>query len=301
MTAVAASPNRFARQLARQYGLDDVEASSAGTRPLDMACMQYAQPHLFVLPPLPADDAFVVSVELSRAGSRRFFQQGGETHLGLLEAGTVHIADLATRPSAYVCSPFHSVLFRVTRAALDDLAQESGVAAVGALRCAPGTDDPVLTHLAAALLPSLQRPAEASALFLDQMALALYAHVAHVYGGTAPRAGATAGLAPWQERRARELLSADLAHDLSLAEIAAACGLSRSHFGKAFKTTTGQTPHAWRTAQRIEAAQKLLRDDTASLPEIAIACGFADQSHLTRVFGARVGSSPAAWRRMRRN
>ena len=129
MTAVATSPSRFARQLARQYGLDEVEASRAGTRPLDMARMQYAQPHLFVLPPLPADEAFVVSVELSRAGSRRFFQQDGETHLGLLEPGTVHIADLATRPSAYVCSPFHSVLFRITRAALDDFAQESGVAA----------------------------------------------------------------------------------------------------------------------------------------------------------------------------
>ncbi|PWS22075.1 AraC family transcriptional regulator, partial [Enterococcus faecium] len=88
-------------------------------------------------------------------------------------------------------------------------------------------------------------------LFLDQMALALYAHVAHAYGRATPRAGAMAGLAPWQERRARELLGADLAHDLSLAEIATACGLSRSHFGKAFKTTTGQTPHAWRTAQRI--------------------------------------------------
>ncbi|MGJ7488921.1 helix-turn-helix domain-containing protein [Variovorax sp. ZT4R33] len=300
MPALAATPNRFARQLAQQYGLDEVAASRAGTQPLDMARMQYAQPHLFVLPPLPADEAFVVSVELSRAGSRRFFQQGGEMHLGLLEAGTVHIADLATRPSAYVCSPFHSVLFRITRAALDEFAQDAGVAPVGALRCTPGTADPVLAHLAAALLPSLQRPSEASALFLDQMALALYAHVAHAYGGSAPRAGTAAGLAPWQERRARELLGADLAHELSLAEIATACGLSRSHFGKAFKTTTGLTPHAWRTARRIEAAQQMLLDDAASLPEVAIACGFADQSHLTRVFGARVGSPPARWRHMRR-
>lgn len=293
-------PNRFARQLAQQYGVDEVSASRAGMQPLDVAQMQYAQPHLFVLPPLPVDDAFVVSVELSRAGSRRFFEQGSQTHIGVLEAGSVHIADLAARPSAYVCSPFHSVLLRITRASLVAFAAESGSGAVASLRCDPGTADPVLAHLAAALLPSLQRPAEASALFLDQMALALYAHVARAYGGSVARSGAPAGLAPWQERRAKALLGAHLARDLSLAEVAAECALSRSHFGKAFKATTGQTPHAWRTAQRIEAAQQMLRNDDASLPEVAIACGFADQSHLTRVFGARVGTPPALWRRLQR-
>lgn len=302
MTAIAASPSRFARQLAQQYGLDGVAASSAGTRPLDMVRMHYEQPHLFVLAPLPADDAFVVSVELSRAGSRRIFQGDAQTRLGLMEVGAVHIADLAARPAAYVCSPFNSVLFRITRAAMDDFARDAGQVPTTALRCTPGITDPVLAHLAAALLPSLQRPAEACALFLDQMALALYAHVAHTYGDTKQRAAlAPCRLAPWQERRAKELLGTDLAHELSLAEVAAACALSRSHFGKAFKASTGLAPHAWRIGRRIEAVQAMLQRDEASLSDIAVACGFADQSHLTRVFGARVGSSPAQWRRMRRS
>jgi AraC-like DNA-binding protein len=52
-------------------------------------------------------------------------------------------------------------------------------------------------------------------------------------------------------------------------------------------------------ARRIEAVQRRLLETSASLSEIALACGFADQSHLTRVFRAQVGQSPAHWRRMR--
>jgi AraC-like DNA-binding protein len=115
------------------------------------------------------------------------------------------------------------------------------------------------------------------------------------------RTTAKAGLAPWQERRAKELLSGNLTRQVSLAEVAAECALSRGHFSKAFKATTGHSPHAWLIERRIEAARQMLQASTASLSEIAIACGFADQSHLTRVFGARVGSSPAQWRRMRRH
>lgn len=300
MTRPASPPSPFARQLAQQYGLDDVPASRSATLSLDMARMHYAQPHLFVLDPLPAEDAFVVSVELARAGSRRFFQGNGQTHLGLLEPGAVHIADLAERPSAYVCSPFHSVLFRMPRATMNDFARETGEPAVAALQCTPGATDPVLAGIATALLPSLERPAEACRLFVDHMALALCAHVASTYGGARRRPASSAGLAPWQERRAKELLAGNLARGVSLVEVAAECQLSRSHFSKAFKATTGQSPHAWLIDRRIEAARDMLLASKASLPDIAIACGFADQSHLTRVFGARTGSAPAQWRRLRR-
>ena len=300
MTHAAASPSRFAHQLAQQYGLDEVPGSSSSTPSLDMARMRYPEPHLFVLAPLPAEDAFVVSVELERAGSRRFFHGNAQTHLGLLEPGAVHIADLAERPSAYVCSPFHSVLFRLPRSTMDEFARESGAPAVAQLHCTPGTSDPVLAGIAAALLPSLTRPAQACRLFIHHMALALCAHLASTYGGSHGRRPLAAGLAPWQERRAKELLAANLARSVPLSEVAAECGLSRGHFSKAFKATTGRSPHAWLVERRIEAVRGMLLDSTASLSEIAIACGFADQSHLTRVFGARTGSSPALWRRQHR-
>jgi AraC-like DNA-binding protein len=90
-----------------------------------------------------------------------------------------------------------------------------------------------------------------------------------------------------------------LAADVSLADVARECTLSRSHFSKAFKQTTGQTSHAWLVGQRVEAAQRLLRNPELSTAQVVSACGFADQSHLTRVFSARTGTSPARWRRSR--
>lgn len=108
-----------------------------------------------------------------------------------------------------------------------------------------------------------------------------------------------AGLAPWQVDRAVRLLLGDSAQDNSVEQLAAQCGLSRSHFGRAFKASMGLPPHRWLTHFRIARAQEMLAG-RASIAEIALNCGFADQSHLTRVFNAITGCSPAAWRRQRR-
>ena len=84
-----------------------------------------------------------------------------------------------------------------------------------------------------------------------------------------------------------------------VAKLAQACQLSPGHFARAFKQATGKPPHQWLTDQRLEKAKKLLVDTELALAEIAISCGFADQSHFTRVFSRSVRSSPGAWRRFR--
>lgn len=106
------------------------------------------------------------------------------------------------------------------------------------------------------------------------------------------------GLAKWQERRAKEVIAARLDSKLSIVEIAEACGLSASHFTRAFQQSLGLSPHQWLTERRIERAQALLRDAERPISEIANSCGFADQSHFTRVFTGVVGKSPGAWRRL---
>lgn len=108
------------------------------------------------------------------------------------------------------------------------------------------------------------------------------------------------GLAGWQLALAARHLRSDRAGDVPVAEIASLCGLSRSHFTRAFKVSTGLPPHHWLMRHRIERARDLLERTDESIAAIALACGFADQSHLTRVFHAIVGTSPAAWRRRRK-
>jgi AraC family transcriptional regulator len=104
------------------------------------------------------------------------------------------------------------------------------------------------------------------------------------------------GLAPWQVRRAMEILGANL-DGVPLKELAQECGLSVSHFSRAFRRTVGVAPHNWLLMRRIEVAKQKLRRSQLPLSDVALACGFADQSHMTRIFTRMVGTSPGAWRR----
>src|SRR5262249_11496836 len=135
-------------------------------------------------------------------------------------------------------------------------------------------------------------------LFLDHVAFALTVHMAHTYGGMCANAGLPrGGLAPWQERRVKELMSANLNHELPLSRLASECGLSVPHFARAFRQSTGISPHRWLLKHRVDCARRLLSNRALSLSDVSLSCGFADQSHFTRVFRAMVGVSPGGWRR----
>ena len=81
-----------------------------------------------------------------------------------------------------------------------------------------------------------------------------------------------------------------------IADLARECGLSMSHFIQAFKRAIGMTPHRRLAERRIKKA-KALPQTNAPLSHVALACGFASQSHFTRVFTELVGAPPGQWRR----
>jgi AraC family transcriptional regulator len=182
---------------------------------------------------------------------------------------------------------------------LDAFADDANVPRITDLRYDLGTvADETVKNLGLSLLPAVRSPDQVSRLFTDHLALALGARAAQTYGGMQTRSRPIqGGLAPWQEKRSKDMLDSDLSGATPLSEIALACGLSVSHFSRAFRRSTGLAPHAWLLHARIEAAKAMLRGREASLSMTALACGFADQSHFTRVFTRRVGLSPGAWRK----
>jgi AraC family transcriptional regulator len=168
---------------------------------------------------------------------------------------------------------------------------------IGVDRC-PLASDPVVHHLGICLHTARSRPSEMSPVCADHIASALEAYLKRAHNVVSlPPPASRGGLAPWQLRRAKEMLGSCLDEPLSLAGLARACKLSPSHFARAFRQTTGQPPHRWLIEQRIEKAKELLVDSALSLAQIAQTCGFADQSHFTRVFAQLVQSSPGQWRR----
>ncbi|WP_231382217.1 helix-turn-helix transcriptional regulator, partial [Sphingobium indicum] len=104
-------------------------------------------------------------------------------------------------------------------------------------------------------------------------------------------------LAPWQERLAKETMGTHLGQTIAISDVARACRLSMSYFVRAFSNTVGVAPYSWFIGQRIILAKDLLAQSHVPLVEIALECGFVDQSHFTNTFVRRVGTTPLQWRR----
>ena len=218
----------------------------------------------------------------------------------LFPAGVTALYDLTRDPIADMHCPTRCLSFYLPRAALEEIADDVGERRVRALEFRHGRayDDPVMWSLGQAMLPALAQPDQVNTIFVDHIGLAFRAHIARAYGGmqsTRPRV--RGGLAPWQERRAKDILSNSLSGDLALAKVARECALSASHFTRAFRQSLGMAPHQWLLSIRVKRAKEQLLNSDAPLADIAIDRGFADQSHFTRVFTKHIGNSPGEWRR----
>jgi AraC-like DNA-binding protein len=111
------------------------------------------------------------------------------------------------------------------------------------------------------------------------------------------RPATTGGLAPWQVKRVRQHIDARISHAIPLDELAQQVRLSTSYFSTAFKVTFGISPHSYIVTRRVDHAKQRMMSTDAPLCEIALDCGLADQSHLSRVFRRVTGTTPSAWRR----
>jgi AraC family transcriptional regulator len=136
--------------------------------------------------------------------------------------------------------------------------------------------------------------AQAAPLFGDSLSVSLLMALASLPESSEQSSG---GLTPWQLRKATEFLAENMAADIGPAEVAATLGLSRSHFCRSFKASTGLPPHAWLLNQRVERAREMIVEGGRSPVEIALATGFNDQPHFTRAFTRMVGHPPGEWRR----
>lgn len=96
--------------------------------------------------------------------------------------------------------------------------------------------------------------------------------------------------------RARSWIDAQPANAWSLAELSQEADLSRFQFIRHFSRTTGLTPHAYIVQRRIHLARQMIQRG-GGLSDVAAACGFADQSHMTRQFIRSFGLSPGAYAR----
>lgn len=110
----------------------------------------------------------------------------------------------------------------------------------------------------------------------------------------APPRGAQ--LPVWGVKKLERFIEENLDRTLYLETLAPVVRLSCSHFARACRNTFGFTPRQLVLRRRIERAMTLIRDRTP-LSQVALACGFSDQAHFSRLFRQAVGKTPSQWRR----
>jgi AraC family transcriptional regulator len=148
----------------------------------------------------------------------------------------------------------------------------------------------------ARLLVTNEGTAKWSSLFGEGVVAAMVARVSNLDRRPA-RTHHRLGLAARQLSVVTDFIHDNLAQPIRLSELASLADLSSSQFGRAFKISTGTTPHLWHLDARIESAKRLLAQHRYSLVEVALETGFSEQSHFNRAFRAATGVSPGAWRR----
>jgi AraC family transcriptional regulator len=198
--------------------------------------------------PIQREDAFLVTLHLSDSRNREYWEDGRRASACDLQAGESCLHDLKRAPAALPDKAFRSLAFYLPRAALDAIADDADAPRIRDLSYKPGAgvNDVTISGLGSSLLPALKNPDQASPLFVDHVLLAVGAHIAQTYGGMRPMSRPVrGGLAPWQERRAREILRANIKRGVALKEVARECGLSVGHFSHAFRRTLGVAPHKW--------------------------------------------------------
>ncbi|MET0936631.1 MAG: AraC family transcriptional regulator [Luteibacter sp.] len=164
------------------------------------------------------------------------------------------------------------------------------------MQCADRVDDTLYALVGAALASAASDPFGMDVQRFVMRALVLHYIGAYLQGhGKLARHGAP--LAEWQLRATEASVSNTIDATIRIDALAKVCRLSPAQFRRAFKHTTGTTPHRWLLQYRLERARDELLATDRSVTDIALLCGFADQSHLTRQFCAAYGTPPAQWRR----
>lgn len=182
---------------------------------------------------------------------------------------------------------------------IEQAANDSGYGQV-ALRSQIAVEDPSISQIVLALVDELRSPGPSPAMMAQSAVQYLALHLLRrhcTWRADLLRAGTLNGQ---QISRIERFADAHMQSDISLADLAAVVHMSQFHFARAFKLTTGQSPHRWLTARRIARAQELLRATALPIVEVAAETGFQSQSHFGQVFRRWSGHSPRQWRNLAR-
>ena len=208
--------------------------------------------------------------------------------------------------SVRVGGPLQSLHLYLRRAVLEEVATALVAGDPRHVEILPrfGDSDPLIERLMLGVRDVLHDDDPSTAVYVDYLARAIVARLIrrHSSAPLVPSpAVASQQKGDRQIGKAIDFMQAPRDRALNLATIAEAAGISPSHFARQFRATVGKAPHQYLIQIRIDRAKRLLSESDKGIAEIAFACGFASQEHLTRLFKRGCGLTPAGFRKARRD
>ncbi len=238
-------------------------------------------------------DTFVIGVNLSGV---EVFDARGARHLAgpgqMMVLNPDELHDGRALDAHYRYRAFYPSI-EIMQATAADMTGDPGAAVAEPVFDGLAFDDPALATQMLRLHRLLE--AGADALALDEALAATFAQLIARHAATDLRPP-QAGREDRRMARVIEAIDAEPGAPWRLDDLAALAGLSRYHFIRVFRRATGQSPHAYVTTRRLGLARRLLGSGDRPA-EAAIACGFADQAHLTRLFRQAFGVAPGRYAR----
>ena len=214
-------------------------------------------------------------------------------------AGAWALVRADVEPRVVYYGSFRTLQVYIPKALFDDTAAETALTSDILERLEPGLSyDPVIRNLGILVADEIGRDNLGSALQLDALGSMICVHLLRRAsdGGGLP-IESRGGLAGWQVRRSMQYIADRVGENPTLAAIAAEVGLSQFHFTRAFKQSTGVSPHRYLIQCRLERAKQLLANTDASVTEIAASVGYSEPTQLSRLFAMEMDTTPSAYRR----
>jgi AraC family transcriptional regulator len=246
-----------------------------------------------------------ISVDMRGNGSVVTRQGGGILECTVAERGTIWLSPAGMQEDFVDLSdPVPEILhiyLSSSHFSPNSLGADLDKSVVVSLRYESGFKDPLVAGIASAIASELQTQTSAGSLLTQTLACSLAARLVQNHSSPSPAKASERirqeGLDRRRLFRVLDYIKANLEADLTLDNLASIACLSRFHFARAFKAATGQSPHQYVGAKRLERAKALLMREDRSLVDIALALNFSCQANFSRAFRQVTGRTPGQYRR----
>ena len=248
----------------------------------------------------PALTHHLLAVNIGQQGTQQMTRLSRQEYNGTFPIGSLWLATADNTSCEWAWETIdETMLFQIDPLYFQEIAVENGCANSERLELKPVVFDrnPQFESIARNYHAEMQQQGLGGKLYSESLGNLFMLDLLRTYCHDRPQPQqVNGGLGEKRLKLVLAYIDAHLAENIGLQDMATVAGLGQYHFSTMFKQSMGISPYRYVIDRRIDRVKRQLRQKDAAIIDIALACGFADQSHLTKHFRKFVGMTPRAFR-----